>query len=140
MCQTSVFSHLSAKEELETGTGVKFDEFLHYVADVGNDFHHFEPHWGSVYQLCDPCEAKFKYIAKLETIDEDSTTILNTIHGKQMEYPKRTMGPNAAHKEDAKETLRKYYSQVDKSTLARIRHLYAPDFELFGYDYDSNGV
>ncbi len=134
-----VFLLFLAEEELKTGTGVKFNEFLHFVADNGKE-KMLNPHWASIHILCNPCEAKYKYIAKLETIEDDFEVIMNVINGTHIQYPQKTLGPNSSHGKGPKETLLEYYSQVDKKTLARIRDLYAADFELFGYDFDINKV
>ena len=118
---------------------MKFDEFLHFLADNGVKSA-VEPHWASFCQLCSPCEVKYKYIAKLETIEEDFSQIMKAVNGTQIEYPKNTLGPHSTQEKDPKEVLKEYYSEVNKTTLARIRDLYAADFELFGYDTHIEGV
>ncbi len=118
---------------------MKFQEFLQYVADNGRD-KFYNAHWASIHQLCNPCQMQYKYIAKLETIDENFRVIMDAINGTQTQYPKKTLGPNSAQRKDPKDVLKEYYSQVDARTIARIRNLYTADFELFGYHKDINKI
>ncbi len=97
-------------------------------------------HWTSSFSLCNPCEVKYKYIAKLETTNQDFGKILNAVKGAQMYYPNKTLGPNTIGREDPKEKVKRYYSHIDPRIIARLKELFAADFELLGYDYDFDKV
>ncbi len=61
---------------------------------------------------------------------------MDEINGTEIENPNKTFGPNSNQGNEPKTTFWKYYSQVDKKTLEKIKDLFAEDFELFGYDSD----
>ena len=117
---------------MKTGTGVKFKEFLQYLVDRGRDA--ANKHWKNIHDLCNPCLVQYDFVAKLETIEQDSQCILNRLSNKTtVEFPDRTSGPNTETHHNSTELLRKYYSTVSEDVIDEIRKVYSMDFKLFGY-------
>ena len=90
----------------------------------------------SIHDMCHPCLVKYNYIAKLETINPDSTFLLHRTSNKIVQFPDNHISPKSDSNMDSNLTdiLRKYYSSVPSYVLDGIRKLYALDFEMFGYD------
>ena len=84
--------------------------------------------WMSISDMCHPCLVKYNYIAKLETINPDSTFLLHRTSNK---FPELT---DSVQESNLKDMVHKYYSSVPSKILDGIRKLYALDFEMFGYD------
>ena len=82
----------------------------------------------SIHDMCHPCLVKYNYIAKLETINPDSTFLLYRTSNK---FPELT---DSVQESNLKNMVHKYYSSVPSKVLDGIRKLYALDFEMFGYD------
>ena len=104
---------LPAAEELQTGSGVKFSEFLQFVVDEGR-YGLISKDWMSIHNMCHPCLVKYNYIAKMETINLEFTDTITDSKSSDL--------------------FQKYYSSIPSKILDGIRELYALDFELFGYD------
>ena len=104
---------LPAVEELQTGSGVTFNEFLQFVVDEGR-YGLISKNWMSIHDMCHPCLVKYNYIAKLETINPEFTDSVADSKSSDM--------------------FQRYYSSVPSKILEGIRDLYALDFELFRYD------
>ena len=128
--ETFVFM-LAAKEERKTGSGVTFGEFLQFIVDEGRDGL-LNRHWMSINDMCHPCLVKYNYIAKLETINEDSNVLLNSISKQTMiTFPGKHLGPITDSTTDSGSTdvFHRYYSAVPSKILDGIRKLYALDFK-----------
>ena len=121
-----------ADKALKSGSGVKFKEFLQFVVDESNKSTIINDHWSSIHDLCHPCLMKYNYIAKVETYDRDSKYIQNKIAKDNLTFPNENR--DLVSKEKKKELLHRYYSDVSKDILDKIREIYRLDFELFGYD------
>ena len=127
---------LVAKEERKTGSGVTFGEFLQFIVDEGR-YGLLNRHWMSIHDMCHPCLVKYNYIAKLETINEDSKVLLGSVSKQTMTtFQGKHLGPITDSTTDSSFTdaFRRYYSSVPIKVLDGIRKLYALDFEMFGYN------
>ena len=83
-----------------------------------------------------PCLVKYNYIAKLETMSQNSTYLLHKLSNKIVQFPDKHLGPKSDSATDSNFTdiFHRYYSSVPSNVLDGIRKLYALDFEMFGYD------
>ena len=91
--------------------------------------------WMSIHDMCHPCLVKYNYIAKLETINPDSTFLLHRT-SNQIGFPEKHISPKSDSNTDSVPTdvFHRYYSSVPSNVLDGIRKLYALDFKMFGYD------
>ena len=78
---------------------------------------------------CFPCQIKYDFIGKLETLYDDAKTVLAQLNADRFinEFPPKKSGPHSSQSEN-------YYKNVSAKTLAKLRQIYHMDFELFGYD------
>ena len=77
---------------------------------------------------CAYCDIPYAVLAKSETFEEDQKFI-GQMAGVQFENIQ-------AHKSDGgntKDQTRKYFGQLDKSTIDQLYKFYRVDFEMFGY-------
>ena len=134
-CITHTVILLAATEELITGSRVTYSEFLQFVVDEGR-YGLISKDWMSIHDMCHPCLVKYNYIAKIETINPDSTFLLHRISNQFFELPEKHLSTKEDSMTDAnfKDIFQRYYASVPKEVLDGIRKLYALDFELFGYD------
>ena len=129
---------LVAKEERKTGSEVTFSEFLQFIVDEGR-YGLLNRHWMGIHDMCHPCLVKYNYIAKLETINQDSKVLLGSVSNLTMAtFPGKHLGPITDSTADSNSTdvFRRYYSAVPSKVLDGIRKLYTLDFKMFGYDID----
>ena len=92
-----------------------------------------ERHWMPFHQICDPCVHNFDFIGKLETIDEDTSYVLDKI-GSNFDFPSSKTGPSSLrYGKNNTASLLEYYSDIPESLLMDITEVYSKDFELFGY-------
>ena len=129
-CITDTVILLAATEELITGSGVTFSEFLQFVVDEGR-YGLISKDWMSIHDMCHPCLVKYNYIAKMETMNPDSTFLSHRISNQTIELTNKHLTKEDLITDDA---LQRYYSLVPSKVLDEIRKVYALDFELFGYD------
>lgn len=124
----SMYRPGASRKSLETGTDVKFEEFVKYVLDG-----HMDPHWIPASTRCQPCHIDYDYYAATETADEDSVPILLAIgapHSLHLPHSNEQKRPwNKTH----------YFSLLSRQSVERILKLYEDDFLLFGYDIPDVG-
>ena len=84
-------------------------------------------HWMTYWQLCFPCDIKYDFVLKLESIDEDSRWFLDNISLPNISYPKGYS--NSV--DDAQ--LQKQLDQVPKDLVTAVYKYLETDYELFGY-------
>ena len=125
---------IPAAEEIKTGSGVTFSEFLRFIVDEGR-YSLISKDWMSIHDMCHPCLVKYNYIAKLETINPDSTFLLHRT-SNQIGFPEKHISPKSDSNMDngSTDVFHRYYSSVPSNVLDGIRKLYALDFKMFGYD------
>ena len=65
----------------------KFPTFLEFVRMVlSNVSLANEPHWSKYFYNCDPCQVKYDYVLKLETMQHDMDMLLSKVFQKEMQY------------------------------------------------------
>lgn len=101
-----------------------FADFIDYLEN--NDLYE-NPHWiPQVAMLPVDC-SRIKFIGRVETLDDDLRTVIDTIFGKGT-Y-KETVSRNT-RRQGASKKLMQYY---DQDLESRVYELYRDDFEAFSY-------
>ncbi|XP_013389508.1 carbohydrate sulfotransferase 11-like isoform X2 [Lingula anatina] len=99
---------------------ITFEEFLRYVGDNPN---FLNGHWAPPNDLCHPCVIQYDVIGYFGTISEDANNILKLVHAyPAFKFPNMFFNP-----ETTSNLVNRYYSSVSKSTLQKIRPIYALD-------------
>ena len=83
-------------------------------------------HWELYERLCQPCFINYDYVAKFETMDEDSQTILKHLGLGDVQLPKL----HTQHRVD----YHQYLQQLDSEHLRSVADYVATDAKMFGYD------
>ncbi|KAM9857379.1 carbohydrate sulfotransferase 12-like isoform 1-T2 [Aulostomus maculatus] len=111
--------------------GIKptFQQFIKYLLDPETERESiFNEHWRQVYRLCHPCQVKYDFIGRLETLETDAEQLL-----KILEVDHLLHFPSGARNRTAASWERDWFSQIPVSMRRELYKLYEPDFELFGY-------
>ena len=82
-------------------------------------------------ELCLPCSYKYDYIAKMETLVNDSKTILE-ITGLTEKYPFLENATDRYEKKSS-DLLEEYFNTIPLSDIEKLYSLYIDDFLAFGY-------
>lgn len=108
------------------GRGTTLKEFVLYTIDMELNslpkHHHFE----TVYSLCRPCQARYDFIGKLETLDADASYLLKQVSGEEVWEPASTpwQPPKIT-------TLLK---PIETDTAAQLQQIFSEDIQMFGYE------
>ncbi len=124
----------NSRENLaEPSDFVQFDEFIRFLADKEKRGSALNKHWKPYEYLCYPCEIKYDFIGKLETMSEDAKVVLDKMNAFEAfsEFPAPYHGAQTSRND----ALR-YYANISQDVLRRLRDIYYNDFLLFDYNPD----
>ena len=80
-------------------------------------------------ELCLPCDIDYDFIGHLETIDNDGPCILQKAGIDDLvSFPMKNASTSTTEME-------KFYSQISRETILKIRKIYNNDFEMHGYSF-----
>lgn len=111
-----------------TGKDVRFSEFAQYLADSEN-LEELNEHWQPLDLLCRPCEVKYDFILHHETVQEDSSQVLDQaeLSERVPTFPYDTwdyIPPQYAYD---------LFRQLTPAVVGRLVEKYGNDFALFSY-------
>ncbi|XP_051940682.1 carbohydrate sulfotransferase 12-like isoform X1 [Hippocampus zosterae] len=119
----------TAAEAFAAGIKPTFQQFVSYLLDAETEKESiFNEHWRQVYRLCHPCQVKYDFIGRLETLETDAEHLLKLL---QVDHLLRF--PSGARNRTAASWERDWFAQIPVSMRTELYKLYQPDFELFGY-------
>ncbi|KAM9363736.1 carbohydrate sulfotransferase 12-like [Symphorus nematophorus] len=119
----------TAAEAFAAGVKPTFQQFIRYLLDPETERESiFNEHWRQVYRLCHPCQVKYDFIGRLETLETDAEHLL-----KLLEVDHLIHFPSGARNRTAASWERDWFKQIPVAVRRELYKLYAPDFELFGY-------
>ena len=128
------FGHIE-KVDKKGRTLISWNQFLELVATETKKFYNI--HWATYEHLCNPCLMKYNHVVYMETIDDDIDPVLD--HLKNPDRPRPTLpGRNVVRNStDNMARLLKKFRNINPDILQRLLEIYANDFKLFGYTWDS---
>ncbi|XP_069023934.1 carbohydrate sulfotransferase 12-like isoform X1 [Embiotoca jacksoni] len=119
----------TAAEAFAAGIKPTFQQFITYLLDPETERESiFNEHWRQVYRLCHPCQVKYDFIGRLETLETDAENLL-----KLLEVDDLLSFPSGARNRTAASWERDWFAQIPITTRRELYKLYEPDFEMFGY-------
>ncbi|KAG8014638.1 Carbohydrate sulfotransferase 12 [Nibea albiflora] len=119
----------TAAEAFAAGIKPTFQQFITYLLDPETERESiFNEHWRQVYRLCHPCQVKYDFIGRLETLETDAEQLL-----KLLEVDHLVRFPSGARNRTAASWERDWFAQIPITMRRELYKLYEPDFELFGY-------
>lgn len=87
-------------------------------------------HWTPFVDLCFPCIVSYKYIGHMETLEEDSSRILEDMGAPpNFKYPQSIEYPT----QKTNELIKAYFKNLTQAQIDGLYELYKMDFILFGY-------
>lgn len=117
--------------EYKAGKNVTFAEFANFVVEKFFDKGLMDLHWQRMSTLCNPCGMKYNFIAKMETLVEDSKEILRQIGwGEKVKFP---VNATDKYKNSIKDIMKEYYGSLSRTTLDKLYEIYREDFLVFDY-------
>ncbi|XP_068444597.1 carbohydrate sulfotransferase 12-like [Clinocottus analis] len=119
----------TAAEAFAAGVKPSFQQFVTYLLDPETERESiFNEHWRQVYRLCHPCQVKYDFIGRLETLETDAEHLL-----KLLEVDHLLRFPSGARNRTAASWERDWFAQIPVTMRRELYKLYEPDFEMFGY-------
>ena len=95
------------------------------------------PHWLPNVEKCMPCEIRYDYIGRFETLEDDAKYILHSI-GANLTFPSGSGSAPTNSSNDNK--LFRAYQSVPPNLKERLYEIYKLDFQIFGYDYSKYSI
>ena len=123
------------EEEYDSGWGVTFEEFTSYMVKVYKTrpvLDYFDEHWRPATSLCYPCQIKYNFIGKMETLIEDSRHVMQVLNVQNEDLFPVDGGSHYAVKTEL--LVEEYFSKFSNETLSDLYKMYEADFEAFGFD------
>ncbi|XP_024914429.1 carbohydrate sulfotransferase 12 isoform X2 [Cynoglossus semilaevis] len=118
-----------AAQAFAAGIKPTFQQFVSYLLDPETEKENiFNEHWRQIYRLCHPCQVKYDFIGRLETLESDADHLL-----KLLDVDHLLHFPSGARNRTAASWERDWFSQIPLTMRRELYKLYQPDFELFGY-------
>lgn len=120
---------------LDTGRGVRFEEFLRYVASLEAAGHAaaFNEHWRPLSELCFPCQLRYDVLGLYDTLERDARLVLQRAGlAGRVALPSRQRTYSA---EPTTALMRRYYANVSDALMASLRRVYHDDMVLFRYEH-----
>ncbi|KAL6110951.1 chst12 [Pungitius sinensis] len=119
----------TAAEAFAAGIKPTFRQFIAYLLDPETESESvFNEHWRQVYRLCHPCQVKYDFIGRLETLETDAQRLL-----RLLEVDGLLRFPSGARNRTAASWERDWFAQIPEAMRRELYELYEPDFEMFGY-------
>jgi len=146
------------------GHDVTFVEFVRFLIDETPEVQTIKinPHWQPVTELCRPCTVNYDYVVRIESFQPEMTAVWNellrpstsaiTASGRSVLEKRRNSGPDfdilndddrsrevKPDVEDNSDTVTSRYTRLlSRDQLCRLAAFYREDFELFGYNFNTN--
>lgn len=115
----------ASQEEIQSGYGVKWPEFVEYILNEGvkDDWH-----WANYQDVCGFCDIKYDYVGHYETLQDDASYVLERANLSHLKFP-------AIRPSRTKNELVQYYSQIPRPWIKRLGDVYQNSFKIFGYSF-----
>jgi hypothetical protein len=116
-----------------------FDQFLYLIVKYYETSFN-DRHWLSYYEHCHPCNIKYDYIIKLETIEHDLKMFYKNYFksNERQDVIRRHNG--RSNITDKLGEVTRLFSAIDPTIVKELLKIYEKDFMLFSYTWDSEGV
>ncbi|XP_029013295.1 carbohydrate sulfotransferase 12-like [Betta splendens] len=119
----------TAAEAFAAGIKPTFQQFVTYLLDPETERGSiFNEHWRQVYRLCHPCQIKYDFIGRLETLETDAEHLLKVLRVDHL-----VRFPSGSRNRTATSWERDWFAQIPLRMRRKLYNLYEADFKLFGY-------
>ncbi|XP_067859848.1 carbohydrate sulfotransferase 12-like [Heptranchias perlo] len=104
-----------------------FSHFIQYLLNPRNQMGCLNNHWCPIYKQCHPCQVKYDFIGKLETLDSDSNHLLQLLGVDNIVFPPKYLNQTTIN------FVGEWFRNIPMAWREKLYKLYEPDFVLFGY-------
>uniref|UniRef100_A0A672F1I1 Carbohydrate sulfotransferase n=1 Tax=Salarias fasciatus TaxID=181472 RepID=A0A672F1I1_SALFA len=118
----------TVQEAHAAGLKPTFQQFIAYLVDPKTRRNLLNEHWRQMYRLCHPCQVKYDFIGRLESLGTDAEQVL-----KLMKVDHLVQLPSAYTNFTEASWVRDWYEPIPTEVRRELYKLYEPDFKLFGY-------
>ncbi|XP_064171693.1 carbohydrate sulfotransferase 12-like [Anguilla rostrata] len=119
----------SVVDAFRSGIQPSFSHFIQYLLDPKTEKQRpFNEHWKQVYRLCHPCQIKYDFIGKLETVDEDAEHLLRILQVDNIIH-----FPPSYNNRTTSSWQQYWFSSIPYESTRKLYKLYEPDYKFFGY-------
>ncbi|KAG0719006.1 Carbohydrate sulfotransferase 11 [Chionoecetes opilio] len=109
------------------GHGMHFSEFVSYLIDTKKEL--FNEHWALVSTLCNPCQVRYDFIGKYETLAEDSRYIMEQLGAPpSLHFPEVVASKTTA-------VVEAYFNALSPKQQSDLIRIYQNDFRAFDYHF-----
>lgn len=117
------------------GKDITFSEFVQFVTDPNMKEEAYNIHWEPANSLCHPCLIEYNLIGKYESLDKDSSLLLEEINANTLvSFPERSA--HYTHKPTS-EVLAEGYEGITPEYLNKLKKKYKADYDIFNYTFPS---
>ncbi|KAJ8984220.1 hypothetical protein NQ317_011130 [Molorchus minor] len=114
-------------KRLNTQRWPTFPEFVEYLVDSVRNGERLDMHWTPIVEFCTPCMFNFTIIAHTETLQDDQMYLIGMAHLENLIKPE---WQNAGKGTTANQ-INKYYSQLTRSQILQLYHIYSIGYQVF---------
>ena len=118
-----------------------FPAFLQFTSDPDYGSYNFkgDQHWMPITELCFPCQIKYNYIGKLETMDMDAKFILNKLGAPELQSVVASADSQDTHDTNSSELITQfsYFRLLSVDDVKSFEKRYEKDFRYFEYDMNT---
>ena len=113
---------------------ISFPDFIKYATnpEVKNLFSG-DQHWIPITEICLPCQIRYDYIGKLESLEEDASFILDKIGARKLLNLVFKPTKHQTHS-NSTEKLNKFLSELSADEIRMFNQRYEKDFRYFDYN------
>eukprot|EP00111_Clytia_hemisphaerica_P018061 TCONS_00053439-protein len=114
-----------SKEEYNRGRGATFQEFVRWIVQVEP----YDPHWYPATKLCHPCQIRYNFIGKMESLLRDAKEVVRRVDSVH-KFPKTWTD---GYKVSSNDLMFHLFSTLDEKDILGIYKYYKEDFDAFDY-------
>ncbi|XP_076268359.1 carbohydrate sulfotransferase 11-like isoform X1 [Rhynchophorus ferrugineus] len=106
-----------------------YPEFVDWLVGSVRNGQTLDMHWTPIVEFCTPCMFNIQIVAHTETLEEDQAYLIKRAGLESVIKPQW----KNAGKGSTTAQIFKHYSQLTRSQILQLYHIYRFDFELFNY-------
>ncbi|XP_071831302.1 carbohydrate sulfotransferase 11-like [Apostichopus japonicus] len=107
-----------------------FREFVDYISNYKRKAKANDRHWKEVFEICFPCDIEYDFVAKVETLPQD--TIYFLLSNGFSDHVTNYQGH--ATNSSSMTALTQFYNNLPIESIEALYQRYKFDFQLFDYD------
>uniref|UniRef100_UPI00398F8D36 carbohydrate sulfotransferase 12-like n=1 Tax=Pristiophorus japonicus TaxID=55135 RepID=UPI00398F8D36 len=111
----------------KAGIKATFSHFIQYLLDPRRPKGQLNNHWRPISQQCHPCQVKYNFIGKLETLGTDANHLLRLLGADIIRPPPKYLNQTTIN------DLERWFQNIPMAWREKLYKVYEPDFVLFGY-------